>query len=177
MVFLGGAVVVCWRLRVAGVRASWIEGGGCTGSLATAALAAAALFRRWMASARAAMVVRAASIFRARRGTGTGQRGLAGDLEPHVLDHPIIFRRCLTLGGQVISDENAVGDVEPEGLHGPEVAFATSGDAKFALGIHKAEHGEGSKAVAWCEVFLLLHGGSIDRMQEVERDRFHVEFS
>ena len=129
--------------------------------LATAVLAAATLFRLGMASAVAA---------------GLFGTGLAGDFESHVLDHPIIFRGCLTLGGQIISDEDAVGDVEPERLQGTEVAFATSSDAKFALGIHKAEHGESSQAIAWGEVFLMLHGCSIDRMQEVEGDGFHVEF-
>lgn len=154
-----------------------LHGSWAAGLLATTVFAAAARFRSCRGGAIASLILGAARCFRARGGTGVGQCCLAGDFESHVLDHPIIFRGGLALGGQVIADEDAIGDVEPERLQGSEVAFATSSDPKFALGVHETEHRESAEAVARGEVFLLLHRRPIDRMQEVERDGFHVKFS
>ena len=65
-------------------------------------------------------------------GRGSWTDGLAGDFESKVLDHLVVFRGCLPLGGQVVSDEEAIGDIQAEGLQGAEVSFATTGDSKFA---------------------------------------------
>ena len=63
------------------------------------------------------------------------RRLVAGYDETHFFDHPVISLRRLAFGGEIVADEDGIGDVEGEGLEAAEVDFAAAGDADFALGV------------------------------------------
>lgn len=73
-----------------------------------------------------------------------GQGHLACDFESQVLDHAIIIRWSLALGGQVIADEDTVGDHESQRLKGSEVSFSPTCNSQFALWVDESEHGKRS---------------------------------
>lgn len=96
--------------------------------------------------------------------------GLAGDFESEILDHLVVFRGSLSLGGQVVPDEEAIGDIQAEWLQGSKVSFATACDSKFAGGVYESHHGQSADAISRGQVLFVLHRGAVDSMKEVQWD-------
>ena len=99
------------------------------------------------------------------------------DFEAEVFDHPEIFHRGLSLCRQVVADEERVGRVEAHGLHRSEVDFAAASDADLDVWIGETEQAERLQAEAGIQIPFAFKLRAVDRVQEVDRDRFDFDAS
>lgn len=91
------------------------------------------------------------------------------------LDHAVGVGGGLARSGEVAVHEEGVGGVEREGLHVPEVQFPAAGDPELCGWIHETEEAEDLEAALGRKLTAPLQGGSRDRMEEVDRNRCHIE--
>src|SRR5207249_2712783 len=69
------------------------------------------------------------------------QRFMPRDDKAELFDHLIIGFGRLTLGGEIVADEDRIGGIEAESLQAPQMPLAAASDAQLALRIHEAKHG------------------------------------
>ncbi len=105
------------------------------------------------------------------------QRHLVGalHLEPGVRDHLQVGLACLALGGQVVAEEDRVGQVQRERLHRAEVDLTAARDADLDVGADEADHRQDPQTALRGEVPLLGQRGALDRDQEVDGHRVRVQ--
>ncbi len=107
------------------------------------------------------------------------QGGLAGalDLEAGVLDHVEVGLAGLALAGQVVAEEDGVGDVQAERLHRAQVHLAPAGDPHLGVRVDEADHREDAQAALRGEVPLLGERGALEGDQEVDRDGVRAQLA
>ena len=99
------------------------------------------------------------------------------DLEAKVLDHAPDFGGWLAWCREVPVYEDGVGWIEGEGLEGPKIMFAASGNAKFGARVQETEEAEDFQAALWCEIVAVLQRRACSRMEHVQWDRIRADFA
>jgi hypothetical protein len=107
------------------------------------------------------------------------QRDLARalHLEARVRDHLQVGVAGLALAGEVVAEEDRVGEVQGEGLHRAQVDLTAARDTDLDVRADEADHREDAQTALRGEVPLGGERGALHRDQEVHRHRVRVQLA
>lgn len=98
-------------------------------------------------------------------------------LEARVLDHVEVGLAGLALTGQVVAQEDRVGDVQAQRLQRAQVDLASARDPHLDVGADEADHRQDPQAALRGEVPLLGQRGALERDEEVDRYRVRAQLA
>ncbi len=98
-------------------------------------------------------------------------------LEPGVGDHLQVGLARLALGREVVTEEDRIGQVQGERLHGAQMDLTATGDPYLHVRTDEPHHRQNPEAPLRSEVPLLGQRRALDRDQEVDRHRVRVQLT
>jgi fatty-acyl-CoA synthase len=100
---------------------------------------------------------------------------LTEDGESVVADHGEVIGGGLALGGEIVAEEDRVGQLQRHRLEGFEVDLATAGQSDLTVGADEAGRRDDLHALHGREVPLSLERRAVEWNEEVDRDRLGSE--
>ena len=128
-------------------------------------------------SAAPGLRIRAAAPAGRARCSGSVTVVCALHLEPGVRDHVEVGLARLALAGEVVAEEDRVGQVQGERLQGAQMDLAAARDADLGVRADEADHRQDAQTALRGEVPLLGERGALEGDQEVHRNGVRIELA